>query len=218
MQKFYIHKNNQPHGPFSVLQLKEENISHNTMVWFEGADDWEEAHKIGELSEVFKSVPPPFAPRGNSIPPLQQNVSHRSKNASEKYSILIVIAVLLIGGLGVYIYSNQMQQDSIRSTIQDQGMIINDQQDKLLEQERIEEARILEENQRQRAAQLESLRGEYDNAVNRLRGARLQLEEIQKIHLLRMPSEKQQQIQDQLEVIRSWENEVQRLQAVIQQY
>lgn len=59
--------------------------------------------------------------------------------------------------------------------------------------------------------ELESLKSKYNQAITNLRAAEIDLNEIQKFQLLRTASEKQQQIQEQLQYIRSWENEVDRL-------
>ena len=59
---------------------------------------------------------------------------------------------------------------------------------------------------------------EYDQAVTTLRAAKIRLNEIQQFQLLRTASEKQQQVQAQLESIRSWENEVDRLKKEIDKY
>jgi|DEB19_MinimDraft_2_1074335.scaffolds.fasta_scaffold127999_1 hypothetical protein len=55
----------------------------------------------------------------------------------------------------------------------------------------------------QRKAELQSLNYDYDQAITNLRVAKIRLEEIQKFQLLRTVSEKQQQVQVQLETIRS---------------
>ncbi len=63
----------------------------------------------------------------------------------------------------------------------------------------------------QRQLELESLYYELNQAITNLRAAEIRLNEIQEFRLLRTPSKKQQQIQQQLEYIMAWENEVDRL-------
>ena len=60
MSKFFIHKYDQQQGPFTIDELKDLKITRETMVWFEGADDWKKAVEIEELQEIFKVVPPPL--------------------------------------------------------------------------------------------------------------------------------------------------------------
>ena len=89
----------------------------------------------------------------------------------------------------------------------------------------IESARRAEALQKQDAAiqpqiarNLADLKSQYDNAITTVRRAKLQLDEIQKFQLLRLAEMKQQQVQRQLEAIRSWENEVDRLKKEIDKY
>jgi hypothetical protein len=44
------------------------------------------------------------------------------------------------------------------------------------------------------------------------------LDQLQEFHFLRTPLEKEEQIENQLEVIRSWENEVERVRNKLNQY
>ena len=193
MSKFFIHKDDQQQGPFTSDELKDLKITRETLVWFEGAEDWKKAVEIEELQEVFKGVPPPLQINRPEMPtPNEDNqikeksksiveISLKKKNTS---LIIIIIAVLIVGSVGTLLYLNQ-QAEMHRQ--------IEVQQAKIQQQE------------------LESLKSKYNQAITNLRTAEIDLNEIQKFQLLRTPSEKQQQIQEQLEYIRSWENEVDRL-------
>jgi len=199
MQKFYIHKDDKQQGPFSTDELKDQKISRDTMVWFEGADNWKKAIEVDDLKEIFKSIPPPLQTNSPVIPP--PLVDNKPKEVSKQTVdekptkkkttlIIVVVAVLLVGGLGTFIYTNQQAKQ-------------------------VEIQRQIEE---QRQAELESLKYEYDNSVTTLRAAKIRLNEIQQFQLLRTASEKQQQVQAQLESIRSWENEGDRLKKEIDKY
>jgi len=235
MQKFYIHKDDKQQGPFSTDELKDQKISRDTMVWFEGADNWKKAIEVDDLKEICKSIPPPLQTNSPVIPP--PLVDNKPKEVSkptvdEKPTkkkttlIIVVVAVLLVGGLGTFIYTNQQaKQVEIQRQIEEQRKVLEEQNTKIQEQADIEAARLAEEqkqkraaNAKQRQAELESLKYEYDNAVTTLRAVKIRLNEIQQFQLLRTASEKQQQVQAQLESIRSWENEVDRLKKEIDKY
>lgn len=47
-------------GPLSFDDLKKENITGETLIWFEGLDDWTAAREIVELNEIFELMPPPI--------------------------------------------------------------------------------------------------------------------------------------------------------------
>ena len=65
MSKFHIHKDEQQQGPFTLDELRDLKITRETMVWFEGEDNWKAAVEIEELKEIFKSIPPPMVATKN---------------------------------------------------------------------------------------------------------------------------------------------------------
>ncbi|HLP55738.1 MAG TPA: DUF4339 domain-containing protein [Fluviicola sp.] len=68
MKKYYIFKEAAQLGPFDLEDLRSQNITKDTPIWFEGLSDWTVAGKIEEISELFDSPkPPPF--RGQETPP-----------------------------------------------------------------------------------------------------------------------------------------------------
>ncbi len=54
MKKYYYTNGKEKLGAFSLEDLKEENINRNTLIWFEGLDDWEEAKDIEELKPILE--------------------------------------------------------------------------------------------------------------------------------------------------------------------
>jgi hypothetical protein len=243
MQKFYIHKDDSQQGPFSIDELKDIQISRETLVWFEGEENWKKANDVDELKSLFKSIPPPIniiqPPITPPIIPIIEETKEAlapqiDKKPTKKKTTLIIggSAVLLLGIIGIFVYSNQQsnqaeeqQQIEIQQQIQNQGAILEEQNRKIQEQADIENARLIEEENQQRAAnaaqreaELESLKYDYDQAITNLRAAKIKLDQIKKFQLLRDPAVKEQQVQDQLDIIRSWENEVDRLEAEINRY
>lgn len=221
MQKFYIHKDNQQLGPFSIVELRDLNITRDTMVWYEGAENWKKAIEIEELKEIFKSIPPPLeTSKSSSPPPLNNNIANEERKVVEEKKIekkgskmlFGIIAFILAIGIGAMVYSNQQAKSS---EIQRQ---LDEQRIKIQEQENIEAARIAEEERIKREAELEALNYEYNQAIIKLKAANIHLEDIKKFKLLRTASEKQAEVESQLEVIRSWEMEVDRLKKEIQKY
>ena len=228
MQKFYIHKDDQQQGPFSIDELKDLKITRDTMIWFEGADNWKKAVEVDDLKEIFKSIPPPIqANKPVTPPPLADKkpkeetktiIDNKPKKKNTTL-IIIVVAVLVVCGLGTFLYTNQQaKQAEIHRQLEEQRA-------KIHQQEQIEAARLAEQQRQERAAnaaqrqaELENLKYEHDQAVTNLRAAKISLDEIQKFQLLRTASEKQQEVEEQLSIIRSWENEVDRLQKQIDKY
>ncbi len=58
-QVYYVAVNGQKTGPFSINELKTQNIKRDTLVWTEGLSEWTKAEFIPALKELFKAMPPP---------------------------------------------------------------------------------------------------------------------------------------------------------------
>ncbi len=60
MKKYFYSDGAQKHGPFSLEDLKGEGIGEDTLIWFEGLDDWTPARKFeGILSFLAIKTPLP---------------------------------------------------------------------------------------------------------------------------------------------------------------
>lgn len=207
MKKYYTHDGTEQQGPFTIDELRDKKITKDSMIWFEGAEGWLQANKIDELKGLFKVMPPPFT-TAKTPPPFAEPKPTKS-NKTTIYLVFALLAVALVGGL---LYFNQQQkQKAIERTLEEQNS-------KIREQERIEEQRQAEAARQKRVEQLQALKMEYDNAITSLRFANERLEQVKQFQLLRSSSEKARQIQAQLEVIRSWENEVDRLKKELEKY
>lgn len=62
MKKYFYSHDNKKNGPYSFEELKHEGIRDDSLIWFEGLDDWTKAKYILELKEVLELSPPPVMP------------------------------------------------------------------------------------------------------------------------------------------------------------
>ena len=62
MKKYFYSNDNQKNGPYSFEELKNENIKKETLIWFEGLDDWTKAEYVSEIKEVLELSPPQIIP------------------------------------------------------------------------------------------------------------------------------------------------------------
>jgi hypothetical protein len=60
MKKYFYSDGKEKQGPFSFEELKNENITRETLIWFEGLEDWIPAKNIKELEEILQLIPPPI--------------------------------------------------------------------------------------------------------------------------------------------------------------
>jgi len=57
-KQFYIKAKNGKIGPLTYDELFNQELNHNSSIWFTGAADWDKLKNIHELKELFDSIPP----------------------------------------------------------------------------------------------------------------------------------------------------------------
>lgn len=60
MKKYFYSDGKEKHGPLSLEELKQEEIANDTLIWFEGLDDWTRAQDIDEMKPILELKPPPI--------------------------------------------------------------------------------------------------------------------------------------------------------------
>lgn len=66
MKKFYYVKEGQSIGPVTKEELI-GNLKKDTLIWFEGMNNWIKASEVSELASLFQSVPPPIPTKENEL-------------------------------------------------------------------------------------------------------------------------------------------------------
>jgi len=61
MKKYFYSDGIEKHGPFSLDELKYEGIKIDTLIWFEGLEDWTPANDVDELRPILELIPPPLS-------------------------------------------------------------------------------------------------------------------------------------------------------------
>lgn len=113
MKKYYIFQNNQQKGPFSTEELRNMNISPDTLVWAEGMADWTQASQVNELSALFRMAPPPQPQSSGNTYQSQRDYSPRQnyqqpkkKSGGKVVGIIVsIIALIIVGLLVLYMTS-----------------------------------------------------------------------------------------------------------------
>jgi len=78
MSKYYYHNGQDKQGPFTLEELRGENINRDTYVWYEGLNDWKKAGELGELNPLWQpqssqqAQPQPQQPAGYGTQQPQQ--------------------------------------------------------------------------------------------------------------------------------------------------
>ena len=60
MKKYFYSDGKQKHGPLSFEELINEDISKQTLIWFDGLDDWTLAGELDEMKAILEVQPPPI--------------------------------------------------------------------------------------------------------------------------------------------------------------
>ena len=217
MQKYYYHTNGKQFGPFTKEELTQFNIKRDTLVWCDGMPDWKKANEVENLTDLFKNQPPPIIENHITPPTIGGVKSAENKDTAgtkTNYSWILWFLAGLIIILGIAFSNqnaNQLKVDSMQKQIDSQQQYIDEQEaERLAEEERkAQESRKREYNQ---------IKRQYDEAVARLRSENIELNQLQEFHFLRTPTEKQEQIDNQLDIIISWGNEVERLRKKLDQF
>lgn len=58
MKKYFYSIDNEKHGPFSIEELSDKNITDETLIWFEGLEDWTPAKEVEEVIAILELQPP----------------------------------------------------------------------------------------------------------------------------------------------------------------
>lgn len=115
--KYFTIENNQQQGPFTIYELRDRNLSSDTLVWAEGMAEWTPAWQVKELHDFLYgqnangATPPPIPPTAAAAPTPQPQPQPAPAAPAEpqqekhrpwlKMLSTIFVLVLIIAGLGL---------------------------------------------------------------------------------------------------------------------
>ncbi len=127
MKKYFYTNGIDKIGPFTLNELKEQNLSRDTKVWFYGLDNWKPLFEVEELNFLTNSIPPPL----KITEPINTDNSNNTKNdypekvftpkkpKSKKgintflVTAIVLIVIFLIG----YISTNNQADNKLYTSI-----------------------------------------------------------------------------------------------------
>lgn len=121
MKKYFLHREGEQLGPFSLEELKDLNIQKDTPIWFEGISDWTSASEIPEIKEhLFSTVPPAF----KQAPPKYQAAfssdnSNQTSAPRKGKALLLVGVVLTLAIIAFFVYKNQSSAANERTSTEE---------------------------------------------------------------------------------------------------
>ena len=122
MKQYYIIRNDQPAGPYTIEELAMMGITPDTVVWAEDIVDWIPAYQVSELNSLFASTtaqtPPPYQePSGRATEAPRYDTAGLEGRPSVRppmpptylvWSILVTIFLCRIAGIVAIVYSTQV--------------------------------------------------------------------------------------------------------------
>lgn len=122
MKQYYIIRNDQPAGPYTIEELAAMGIKPDTIVWAEDIADWIPAYQVAELTSLFASTtaqtPSPYqvpyrqateAPRYDTTgPEARPSARPPMPPTYLTWSILVTIFLSRIIGIIAIVYSTQV--------------------------------------------------------------------------------------------------------------
>lgn len=119
MKKYFYSNGQDKEGPVSIEELKQIDINADTLIWFEGIQDWTPAIEIEEIRLILELNPPKILSvdesvnGGNKVALNEDNNKTTTSNqtvglkeASQGWIIAGFVFAFLGGYLGVIIGSN----------------------------------------------------------------------------------------------------------------
>lgn len=113
MKKFFYTNGTDKIGPFTLEELKYQNLSRDTKIWFYGLENWTPLTEIEELQSLINSIPPKLpnldkeSTHGtNIVNETSQNFSSTRRNLKKGAIITVVLASLIIS----YIIFNKQNE------------------------------------------------------------------------------------------------------------
>jgi hypothetical protein len=96
VKEYFIVKDKNQLGPFTISELEEQGITNNTLVWKNGMKEWIRALEVDELKNIIKQTPPPLSTFTS------KRISIKTAKVL-KYSFFYIILVLVMTGLSYLI-------------------------------------------------------------------------------------------------------------------
>lgn len=119
MRNYFIYNGNDQLGPFSLEELKKQNISKHTLVWFDGLVDWTTVENIQELGGLINTPPPPPGQPLNQPPPVIEAsapypTSQQEARTSNWKPLLLTGITLVIIVIAYLVYNNSSQATALQ--------------------------------------------------------------------------------------------------------
>jgi hypothetical protein len=91
MKKYFYSNGQDKEGPFSIEELKIEDIKPDTLIWYEGLDDWTPAIDIEQVKLILELNPPDVSSTDDIIVEINKNILEK-KSSKSTYTVGMKVA------------------------------------------------------------------------------------------------------------------------------
>jgi len=194
MKNYYVELNGQQSDALSFEELKDKNITRDTLVWYEGLDGWKKAGSLDELQQLFKSFPPPIK---KETPPPVYIVEEKPSFMSENRNKILLVSLSFVLLLVLFFSFNDRSKTDMEIKTRENSYLIDEQQKqleeqkaKIAEQERLEKERA----ERERQDRIKELTALIIAAEQNVENAKRQLNDATSFQMLRSRGERNDEI------------------------
>lgn len=128
MKKYYYSDGIEKFGPVSFDELKQKNITKDTLIWFQGMDKWTLAKNLEEMRPILDLVPHPITILQKDPEQHKEkdsNLIQQTPKKKKNYIIPIIIVLILLVVSYLY-YSSTTYKNSIDNIIVTKENVIED--------------------------------------------------------------------------------------------
>ena len=228
MKQYYIYLGTEQIGPLSFDELTGHKITTETMVWFEGLAEWQKANTLEELKPLFKALPPPLhktVSAAVSPPPVQlsepqytpasyaDDIEPRKILGLKKnifvYAVLGLAFIICISAFSsISNDKEEVQTEQLNQKLLDQEKALEQQNERIAEQERLEKERVERERKIALKNRITEIAGQLTTAYQKLEKEKRHLDDVSAFKFLRSNSKRHEEISEAESKVTGWQNEI----------
>lgn len=120
-KKYYLYLENEQKGPFSIEEIKNQELENDTPIWCQGMDSWKKLKDVDELKNKKENSPPPYTgfeeEKVNTLEKVDKKKKPFILRVIKLFAILITILVLI--SITSIILFNQFANKEIKRELYD---------------------------------------------------------------------------------------------------
>lgn len=221
MKTYYINNGNDNAGPFTLEELKNQQIKKNTLVWHQGMDEWKHAVDLVEFVPFFRAAIPTIK-QPTPAPKAEETKSNQTIFGLKKSYFFLALGFLAIMMTVIaldIIQSNKRNDLDLKNKQTEFGNVQVELEQKESNEQRIQQEiqkRIASENNSKRrkdsiTVRLSEIKDFLIEDKNQLAEAKNNLSALENFQQLQSESSQEEQVRIAQNEIANWKREIDQL-------